>query len=50
MLIYLNSPLSTFNEWVDITGVHGLGQPGKPGQIHPKKSKKLGWIIDWVWF
>ncbi|KEH35622.1 hypothetical protein MTR_3g096725 [Medicago truncatula] len=24
-------------------GVHGLGQPGKPGQTHPKKTKKMGW-------
>jgi len=36
-------------------GVHGLGQPRKPGQTHPKKFKKmewvgLGWVIGWVWF
>jgi len=25
-------------------GVHGLGQPIKPGQTHPKNSKKMGWV------
>jgi len=28
-------------------GVHGLGQPRKPGQTHPKNLKKwvgLGWV------
>ena len=29
-------------------GVHGLGQPRKPGQTHPKNG--LGWVIGWVWF
>jgi hypothetical protein len=26
-------------------GVHGLGQPIKPGQTHPKNPNK-----KWVWF
>lgn len=25
-------------------GVHGLGQPTKPDQTHPKKSKNVGWV------
>jgi len=29
-------------------GVHGLGQPNKPGQTHPKNPKKWVGLGNWV--
>ena len=43
--------LGLFFLLLNFRGGHGLGQPRKSGQSHPKTQKNgLGWVIGWVWF